>query len=370
MKMKKGLPVALAVACVWMGQHVGPGFAAGTMTAGFYVQYGLVGLITPFIAMGVLALAFYCVVEYTRKYDLHSYTDYAESFYNPYGKIFMVLFDISFLLVVICAVGAGFASVGSLFTRFFGINKWIAISGLIIATILLCLFGSELVRRASSYMMFIIGGIFLLIILLSFIFGDYDFGKSVQLSVETTTASTILTAVWKGFLYGCSQGGILLTISAVSETLSGPAESKKAALIGWLGNAILIVAMFVLLFGYTGVYNITAEELPVYSILERIDFSWLTFIYVLVVVLAVLSSAVSITFAGVARFKKYVKIKNEHMRSAIIAVVLLAAAVAASTLGLKTLAVKGNSIVGYVNIPCMILPAIFLGFYKLKHNKK
>ena len=369
-KKKAGLPVALAVACVWMGQNVGPGFASGTMTAGFFVRFGLIGLITPFIATGVLALAFYCVVEYTRKYNLHSYTEYADSFYHPYGKAFMVLFDISFLLVVICAVGAGLASVGSLFTRFFGINRWYAIAGLVIVTILLCLFGSELVRRASSYMMFVIGGIFLLIIILSFAFGDYDFSKSAQLSVEATTASTILTAIWKGFLFGCSQAGILLTISAVSDTVANPKESKKAAIIGWLGNSILIVAMFILLFGYTGVYDIVGEELPVYSILERIGFPWLTFIYMLVVVLAVVSSAVSITFAGVVRFKKYVKVGNDRTKSTIIAVILLVAAVAASTLGLKALAVKGNSIVGYVNIPCMVLPAIFLGFYKLKNNKK
>ena len=38
---KKGLPVFIGVASVWMGTHFGPGVASGTQLNQYYVNYGL-----------------------------------------------------------------------------------------------------------------------------------------------------------------------------------------------------------------------------------------------------------------------------------------------------------------------------------------
>lgn len=43
-KAKKGLPVFIGVAAVWMGTHFGPGVASGTQLNQYYVRFGLPGI--------------------------------------------------------------------------------------------------------------------------------------------------------------------------------------------------------------------------------------------------------------------------------------------------------------------------------------
>lgn len=43
-KKKKGLPIFISVAAVWMGTHFGPGVASGTQIDVYYVNYGIPGL--------------------------------------------------------------------------------------------------------------------------------------------------------------------------------------------------------------------------------------------------------------------------------------------------------------------------------------
>ncbi|MFR5781619.1 MAG: hypothetical protein ACLUEK_07150 [Oscillospiraceae bacterium] len=53
-KAKRGLPVFIGVAAVWMGTHFGPGVASGTQLNQYYVRFGLPGIFVTIIAMGFL----------------------------------------------------------------------------------------------------------------------------------------------------------------------------------------------------------------------------------------------------------------------------------------------------------------------------
>lgn len=48
---RTAVPTFLGVASVWLGSHVGPGFATGAFSVRWYVKYGWVGLVTPLLAM-------------------------------------------------------------------------------------------------------------------------------------------------------------------------------------------------------------------------------------------------------------------------------------------------------------------------------
>lgn len=65
-----------------------------------------------------------------------------------------------------------------------------------------------------------------------------------------------------------------------------------------------------MLFSYTNVYDITSEDLPFYSLLQRLGYDWLTVVYIIIVFIAVLSTVVGFAFAGVARFSKYYQPKE------------------------------------------------------------
>ena len=58
-KTKKGMPVFIGIAAVWMGTHFGPGVASGTQLNQYYVQFGLAGIFVTIIAMGFLGCLLY-----------------------------------------------------------------------------------------------------------------------------------------------------------------------------------------------------------------------------------------------------------------------------------------------------------------------
>ena len=70
-KAKKGLPVFIGVAAVWMGTHFGPGVASGTQLNQYYVRFGLPGIFVTIIAMGFLGYALYCSMEFSRIYKAY-----------------------------------------------------------------------------------------------------------------------------------------------------------------------------------------------------------------------------------------------------------------------------------------------------------
>lgn len=72
-KAKKGLPVFIGVAAVWMGTHFGPGVASGTQLNQYYVRFGLPGIFVTIIAMGFLGYALYCSMEFSRIYKAYDY---------------------------------------------------------------------------------------------------------------------------------------------------------------------------------------------------------------------------------------------------------------------------------------------------------
>ena len=66
--VKKALiPAWLGVACVWFGTHCGPGAASGNQTVQYFVRYGLWSLFLPLVAMGLLGVALYYAMEFSRR---------------------------------------------------------------------------------------------------------------------------------------------------------------------------------------------------------------------------------------------------------------------------------------------------------------
>ena len=93
-----------------------------------------------------------------------------------------------------------------------------------------------------------------------------------------------------------------------------------------------------------------------------------TVIYIVIVFIAVLSTVVGFAFAGVARFSKYYQPKSgkkSALRDAIFVGIMLIACAVASQIGIVTLVSTGYKILGYLNLPIIVLPAIILGGHKI-----
>ena len=342
-KSKKGMPVFIGVAAVWMGTHFGPGVASGTQLNQYYVMFGLPGIFVTVIAMAFLGYALYCSMEFSRLYHAYDYQSWVEKLFG--NKYVVILFDISFLVTILTAASGSMNAVAVLLESNFGINYWIGVGIVIVCAMLLCAFGARLVRAASSYMMFIVIGILLVIMILLAVNGDGDLSGSIA-----------------------NQATIVANIASVADDLTSRRESKKAAITGFLANAILLIVLCTMLFSYTNVYDITAEALPFYSLLQRLGYEGVTVVYIIIVFIAVLSTVVGFAFAGVARFSKYYQPKEgkkSSLRDALFVGVMLIACAVASQIGIVTLVSTGYKILGYLNLPIIVLPAIILGGHKI-----
>ena len=368
-KSKKGMPVFIGVAAVWMGTHFGPGVASGTQLNQYYVMFGLPGIFVTVIAMAFLGYALYCSMEFSRLYHAYDYQSWVEKLFG--NKYVVILFDISFLVTILTAASGSMNAVAVLLESNFGINYWIGVGIVIVCAMLLCAFGARLVRAASSYMMFIVIGILLVIMILLAVNGDGDLSGSIAnqaTNLKSAGSGDWLPAIWSAIIYGSFQATIVANIASVADDLTSRRESKKAAITGFLANAILLIVLCTMLFSYTNVYDITAEALPFYSLLQRLGYEGVTVVYIIIVFIAVLSTVVGFAFAGVARFSKYYQPKEgkkSSLRDALFVGVMLIACAVASQIGIVTLVSTGYKILGYLNLPIIVLPAIILGGHKI-----
>lgn len=122
---RTAVPTFLGVASVWLGSHFGPGFATGAFSVRWYVKYGWVGLVTPLLAMLLTGGVMYYMLEYAREHHTPNYKAFARSCYgDKAGGAVAALYDICFLMTMMCAGGLAFSGEGKLLEGFLGINYW------------------------------------------------------------------------------------------------------------------------------------------------------------------------------------------------------------------------------------------------------
>ena len=369
---KKGLPVFIGVASVWMGTHFGPGVASGTQLNQYYVGFGIPGIVMTLVAMALLGFALYCSMEFSRIYKAYDYESWVTKLFN--NKYVVILFDVSFFVTIISAAGGSLNAIATLLQDFWGINYWLGVGIVIVVSMLLCAFGAELVRKSSAYMMFVVVGVLLLIMALVIAAGDADLKGAVENQAANLgadmSASNWLKALWQAIIYGSFQATIVANIASVADTLPDRRESRRAAITGYIANTGLLLVLCMMLFSFTNVYAVTNEALPFYSILARLNMSWLTVVYIIVVFIAVISTVVGFAFAGVARFGKYYRPAGKKhlahpLRDALFVLVLLAACAAISQVGIMNIVKYGYQLLGYINLFVIVLPALIIGGRKI-----
>lgn len=362
----------LGVAAVWLGGHFGPGFATGGFSMQWYVQYGWIGILTPLVAMLVTGGVMYYMTEYARSHNVSNYKPFAMSCYGKTGgKIASILFDITFLLTVLCAGGLAVSGEQNILKNVAGVAPWISAVCTIIISALLCLYGSKLLSKSSKYMMYAIIGVVILITVMSFAFGQYDLSAAFEKSFQATTASGVFNAILNGILYGCFQSTIVFNVMSVSDLLESKKETKKAIGAGYIITVILMMSFVIMLFSYTSVMGpADFSTIPVLTVLNGLGFKWLTWVFVLLMSLAVLSSTAGLAFAGCVRFDKlFGFIKNVQLRRFVITFILLGIAALGASMGFGDLLKKGTSLVGYIGIPVLVIPAFTWVRAKLKKDE-
>lgn len=365
-KNKANITAAIGVACVWMGTHFGPGLGSGTQINTYFVKFGLPGIIVSVLAMALLGYGLYCSTEFSRIYQTYDYGSWMQKLFGV--KWVSVLFDISFVITCVTALGGSLNAIATLLNNEFGVNYWLGVILVVICAALLCAFGAKIVAAASSYMMYAVIAVMVMIVILVVMSGQADLAGSIanQATNENLTVSWP-QAIWSAIVYAAFQCTVIANISSVANTVPNRATSKRAAIFGIIGNSFMLVLMGTLLFSYTNVTNITNEALPFYSILEGLGYGWAKLVYVLIVFVAVLSTAVGFCFGGLARFSKFYRKPEEKtpVKDGVLVAGILVLCSLCSVFGIVALVSTGYTILGYINLPLLLIPAIFVGGRKI-----
>ena len=106
------------------------------------------------------------------------------------------------------------------------------------------------------------------------------------------------------------------------------------------------------------------------AVLNRLGMKWLQWLYVILMTLAVLTSAAGLAHAGNVRFNSLFSfIKNDQLRRFAITAILLGIAALGAALGFNAMLQQGTSIVGYMAIPVVVIPALTLVAAKVHKAK-
>lgn len=160
---------------------------------------------------------------------------------------------------------------------------------------------------------------------------------------------------------------------SVADILEDRAATKKAIIAGYIITVILMIAIAFTLFCYVTVIpdlcNPGVVPVPIMAVLSRLGFPWLTYVFVALMTLAVLTSAAGLANAGCVRFNKLFSfIENQQLRRAVITVILLGIAAFGASFGMKALLQKGTSIIGYIGILTLVIPAYTIVRSKTKKD--
>ena len=372
-KKQSTLSIAMGMACVWMGTHFGPGVASGTQILIYWVKYGIWGPIASILAMGLLGYCIYCSAEFSRIYKTYNYADWTKKVWGINWIVYLL--DFSFIIVMLTALGGSLSAIGNLLNSQFGLNYWVGVGAVVICAGLVCAYGAKLVARVSSYMMYLVIAVLAVIIIMCASTGKLHLGQAIADASAGNIAGvspSFLGAIWSGIIYASFQANVIGNISSIAPTLPDRKTTKLGAIIGVFGNALMLVALSLFFLSATTIENYdvldtAANPLPFYGTLTALGFSGLKLVYVITVFIAVLSTAVGFSFGAVARYSKLYRKADENapVKDGLLVVVLLIACAAASKIGIVKLVSTGYTILGYLNLPLLIFPAIYLANRKI-----
>lgn len=367
---KSVIPSFVGIAAVWFGTHAGPGVASGKQVVSYYASYGKLGIFSPIIAMALLGAAIYFALEYSRVNEVHDFKTFTNKFFHPYEKLFSTFFEICFLVTCLLAPGLCIATSAQLFEQFFGLNVWAGTILMALISVILVIYGADIVKAASTGLT--VGIIAVLAIIVSL--GIKAGGGTI--AVNWTNSSfmdfPVLGGLWSAISYaGFQSTGIIGNCVSVSDGLNSRRDSIKSAILGTVLNSLMLSSIVIVNYAFQpeSINNL----LPNFYIVQQLGIPVLETIYVFFVVMASLSTIITFAFSLVVRFgnkELFVKnIKSERSRSLLIVLVMLMLDVIVSTFGIAQIINIGYKYLGYFSIFVVMFPFILIGIKKQKQTK-
>lgn len=361
-KSKVGFLTAFQVAAVWFGAHVGGGFATGNQTMNFFVKHGWHSVWLPAVIVIIIGLTYRESLILAKNYGTYDYKSWSKKMYEPYDKVFSVIFEIGYLMIVLLGTGGSIAGSASLMENY-GVNYLVGV--LITGGIfyILTIYGSELIRKASTIITVLILIFLTIIVIVGIVNNSGNLSHLVSTKYSPSSFGTVL---YSGLRYAGYQAFVVAIVLSASDTLKTDKAINKSMTLGIILNGVMITLSCIMLLAWMP--GAQKETIPILYICKRFNSGFLLFSYSVVLFLAFVSTGIGCVFGAVARFEHvFKKPENIKKRRGLISLVCMVLSMAISLFGLTKIVVVGYGYVGIIGIFAVVIPCIVVG--RIKNNR-
>ena len=360
---KKRWREAFEVASTWMGSQCGPGIAAGTMLVTyFHAVGGWTAAFMPVISMAILGILYFLAMEYSRLYKVYDYASWTRVLFGKkLGKPVVVIKDVLTVYANIITLAAIFGGANALCKQVLG---WPMLLGSILVAIIsiaLCIYGGELIRRASGIMTLVI----LSMIIITCIMCIGSDQSILAYNIETKwkpDGFTVGAMITSFLLYTNTQLGFANTCCTVAQPLTRRKDTVRAAVIGFILNALMLGFLCNALLGFCPL--IVGEAIPVLTILQKNFSGGVVAVYSILYFLAPISTTCTVLYTSSFRFGKLLTdvkmFKSERVATVSFAALLAIGGILVATIGIVAVFSKLYPIVGYANYVLLTFPILIL----------
>ena len=336
-KSKVGFLTAFQVAAVWFGAHVGGGFATGNQTMNFFVKHGWHSVWLPAVIVIIIGLTYRESLILAKNYGTYDYKSWSKKMYEPYDKVFSVIFEIGYLMIVVLITGGIFY--------------------------ILTIYGSELIRKASTIITVLILIFLTIIVIVGIVNNSGNLSHLVSTKYSPSSFGTVL---YSGLRYAGYQAFVVAIVLSASDTLKSDKAINKSMTLGIILNGVMITLSCIMLLAWMP--EAQKETIPILYVCKRFNSGFLLFSYSVVLFLAFVSTGIGCVFGAVARFEHvFKKPENIKKRRGLISLVCMLLSMTISLFGLTKIVVVGYGYVGIIGIFAVVIPCIVVG--RIKNNR-
>ncbi|EPY2301223.1 YkvI family membrane protein [Clostridium sporogenes] len=361
-KSKVGFLTAFQVAAVWFGAHVGGGFATGNQTMNFFVKHGWHSVWLPAVIVIIIGLTYRESLILAKNYGTYDYKSWSKKMYEPYDKVFSVIFEIGYLMIVLLGTGGSIAGSASLMENY-GVNYLVGV--LVTGGIfyILTIYGSELIRKASTIITVLILIFLTIIVIVGIVNNSGNLSHLVSTKYSPSSFGTVL---YSGLRYAGYQAFVVAIVLSASDTLKSDKAINKSMTLGIILNGVMITLSCIMLLAWMP--EAQKETIPILYVCKRFNSGFLLFSYSVVLFLAFVSTGIGCVFGAVARFEHvFKKPENIKKRRGLISLVCMLLSMTISLFGLTKIVVVGYGYVGIIGIFAVVIPCIVVG--RIKNNR-
>jgi len=355
----------LAVGFTYTVTIFGGAFASGREIMQFFGRFGSWGLwgavwcLVLFAYFGLIGLVL------ARRWGTFEYKGFLRNLYASFlprtaAGISEYIFEIAYLFICLLVLGIIIATGGSLFESEFGVPYLAATAIMALIILVVVVYGANVIRAFNFTITWVLLAAAVVIFVGAFV---PIAGKSAEVLASGVGSSAPGGWLWSGTLYTAyNLLGIVMLIS-VGEVILNRKSAIWAGVIGGLGIGLLVIFEYVICMAYYP--EIVEETLPLHFVVSQAGAGGVRFAYDIILLGAVITTGVGVTFPPVRRFQALMEEKHGKKNDPLFrigpVVVLLIIGYALSAFGLIPLVAKGFTTAGWAFTIIFLLPLLIFG---------